>query len=70
MHDIKIQKEVGEKSCEKSAEKAESKKMLQYKQYTPEELQNMFEKEQNPEELNKNMSAISDKHDVLSDDNE
>jgi len=30
----------------------------------------MFEKEQNPEELNKTMSAISDKYDVLSDDNE
>jgi len=30
----------------------------------------MFEVEQNPEELNKIMSAISDKHDFLSDDNE
>ena len=30
----------------------------------------MFDKKQNPEELNKIMSAISDKHDVLSDDNE
>ena len=30
----------------------------------------MFKKEQNPEELNKIMSAISDKHDVLSVDNE
>ena len=29
----------------------------------------MFEKEQNPKELNKIMSIISDKHDVLSDDN-
>ena len=29
----------------------------------------MFEVEQNPEELNKIMSAISDKHDFLSDDN-
>ena len=30
----------------------------------------MLEKEQNPEELNKIMSVISDKHDILSDDNE
>ena len=30
----------------------------------------MFEKEQNSEELNKIMSIISDKHDVLSGDNE
>ena len=30
----------------------------------------MFDKEQNHEELNKIMSAISDKYDVLSDDNE
>ena len=30
----------------------------------------MFEKEQNSEELNKIMSAISNKHDVLSDENE
>ena len=30
----------------------------------------MFKKEQNSEELNKIMSAISDKHDVLSDDEE
>ena len=30
----------------------------------------MFDKEENSEELNKIMSAISDKHDVLSDDNE
>ena len=30
----------------------------------------MFKKEQNLEELNKIMDAISDKHDVLSDDNE
>jgi len=30
----------------------------------------MFEREQNPKELNKIMGAISDKHDVLSDDNE
>ena len=30
----------------------------------------MFDKEQNSKELNKIMSAISDKYDVLSDDNE
>ena len=30
----------------------------------------IFDKEQNPKELNKIMSAISDKYDVLSDDNE
>ena len=30
----------------------------------------MFEKEQNREELNKIMDAISDEHDVSSDDNE
>ena len=43
---------------------------MEYKQYTLEELQNMCEKEQNLEELNQIMGAISDKHDVLSDDNE
>ena len=43
---------------------------MEYEQYTLNELQNMFEKEQNPEELNKIMGAISDKHDILSDDNE
>ena len=43
---------------------------MEYKQYTLEELQNMFEKEQNPEELSKIMNAISDKYDVLSNDNE
>ena len=30
----------------------------------------MFEKEHNPEELNKSISAISDTHDMLSHDNE
>jgi len=30
----------------------------------------MFKKEKNPKELNKIMGAISDKHDVLFDDNE
>ena len=43
---------------------------MEYKQYTLEELQKMFDKDQNLEELNKIMSAISDKHEVLSDDNE
>ena len=33
---------------------------MEQKQYTLEELQKIFEKEQNPEELNKIMSAISD----------
>ena len=50
--------------------KQKKKKKMKHKQYTLEELQNMFEKEQNPEELNKIMSAISDKHDVLLNDNE
>jgi len=46
------------------------KKKLEYEKYSLEELQKMFDKEQNPEEeLNKIMSAISDKYDVLSDDN-
>ena len=44
--------------------------MMKYKQHTLEELQNMFEKEQNLEELNKIMGVISDKYGVLSDDNE
>ena len=43
---------------------------MEYKQYTLEELQNMFDKEQSPEELNKMMGAVSDKHDILSDNNE
>ena len=43
---------------------------MEYKQYTLEELQNMFEKGQNLEELNKIMSSISDKHNILSDNNE
>ena len=43
---------------------------MECKQYTLDELQNMFEKEQNLEELNKIMGAISDKHNVLFDDNE
>ena len=43
---------------------------MEYEQYTLEELQKMFVQEQNPEELNKIMSAISDKHEILSDDTE
>ena len=43
---------------------------MEYEKYNLEELQKMFEVEENPEELNKIMSAISDKHDFLSDDNE
>jgi len=43
---------------------------MEYEQYTLKELQMMFEKEQNPEELNKIMSAISDKQDILSNENE
>jgi len=43
---------------------------MEYKQHPLEELQKIFDKEQHPEELNKIMSAISDKYDVLSDDNE
>ena len=50
--------------------KHKKKKKIEYKQYTLDELQNMFDKEQKPEELNKIMSAISDKYDVLLDDNE
>jgi len=44
--------------------------MMEYKQYTLEELQNIFEKEQNSEEFNMIKGAISDKYDVLFDDNE
>ena len=43
---------------------------MEYKQYTLNKLQNMQEKEQNPEELNKIMSANSDRHDALSDNSE
>ena len=43
---------------------------MEYKQYTLEQPHNMFEKEQNSEELNEIMGSISDKYDVLSDDNE
>ena len=46
------------------------KKKMEYKQHSIEELQKMFDKEQNSEELNKTMSAISDKYGILPDDNE
>ena len=46
MHELKIQKEVGEKSGEKSAEKVEKEEKMEYEQYTLEQLQNMFKKEQ------------------------
>ena len=50
--------------------KQRKKKKIEYKQYTLDELQKMFEVEQNPDEFNRIMSAISNKHDFLSDDNE
>ena len=34
---------------------------MDYKQYNLEELQSMFDREQNPDELNKFMSIIGDK---------
>ena len=43
---------------------------MDYKQYNLEELQDMFDKEQNPEELNKIMSIIVDKQGILLDDYE
>jgi len=46
------------------------KTKMEYEKYSLEKLQEMFDVEQNPEELNKIMSAISDKYDVMSDDNE
>jgi len=45
------------------------KKKIEYEKYDLEELQKMFDKEQNPKELNKIMSVISDKYDALSYDN-
>jgi len=39
---------------------------MDYKQYNLEELQGMFDKEQNPEELNKIMNVIVDKQGILS----
>ena len=50
--------------------KQKKKKKIKYNQYTLEEFQNMFEKEHNLEDLNKIMSTISNKHDILSYDNE
>jgi len=50
--------------------KQKKKKKMEYKQCTLDELQNMFEEEQNPEELNKIMGVISDKHNILFDDSE
>jgi len=46
------------------------KKKMECEKYSLEGLQKMFDVYKNPEELNKIMSAISDKYDVLSDDNE
>ena len=46
------------------------KKKMEYEKYSLEELQKMFDVEQNPEELNKIMSIISDKYDIFSYDNE
>ena len=43
---------------------------MDYKQYNLEELQEMFEKEHDPEELNKIMSVIVDKQGVLSEEYE
>jgi len=42
---------------------------MEYENYGLEELQKMVDEEQNPIELNKTMSAISDEYDVLSNDN-
>jgi len=50
--------------------KQRKKKKMEYKQYALGKLQNMFNKEQNSDELNKIMRTISNKHDVLLDDNE
>jgi len=43
---------------------------MEYKLFNLEELQNMFDKEQNPKELNKTMGTIVDKQEALYDDNE
>ena len=59
---------MGEKSGENQLKR--QKKMMGYEQYTLEELQKTFVKEQNPKKLNKIMGAISDKHAILSDDND
>jgi len=39
---------------------------MHYKQYNLKELQSMFDKEENPEELNNIMSVIVDKQGILS----
>ena len=46
------------------------KKKTEYEKYSLEELQKMFDKEQNLEELNKIMGAITDKYNILTDVNE
>ena len=43
---------------------------MEYEKYSLEKLQKMFDAEQNLEELNKIMSTISDKYDVMSEGNE
>jgi len=43
---------------------------MDYKQYNLEELQSMFDREQNSQELNKIMRIIVDKQGILSDDYE
>ena len=43
---------------------------MEYKLYNLDELQDMFEKEQNLKELNKIIGEIIDKQDALSNDNE
>jgi len=43
---------------------------MEYEKYSLEELEKLLDVEQNSEELNKIISTICDKHDVLSDDNE
>jgi len=43
---------------------------MDYKKYNLAEFQGMFDREENPEELNKIMSVIVDKQGILSDDYE
>ena len=43
---------------------------MDYKQHNLEELQGMFDKKQNPQELNKIISVIIDKQGILSNDYE
>ena len=45
MQDVKIEKEVVEKSTEKWSEKVEKEESMGYNQYNLRELQNMFDKE-------------------------